>query len=104
MYKQLSCAAFNIKLTSGSGNAGTCENCTTGAGYDCGKKPECVCVCVCLCLCVCVFVCLCVFVFVCVCVCVFVCVCVCLCVCVFACLFVERFSEKALIISLYTDN
>ena len=25
MYKHLSCAAFKIKLTSGSGNAGTCE-------------------------------------------------------------------------------
>jgi hypothetical protein len=25
MYKHLSCAAFYIKLTSGSGNAGTCE-------------------------------------------------------------------------------
>jgi hypothetical protein len=25
IYKHLSCAAFKIKLTSGSGNAGTCE-------------------------------------------------------------------------------
>ena len=25
MYKHLSCAAFEIKLTTGSGNAGTCE-------------------------------------------------------------------------------
>ena len=25
MYKHISCAAFKIKLTTGSGNAGTCE-------------------------------------------------------------------------------
>jgi len=25
MYKHLSCAVFKIKLTTGSGNAGTCE-------------------------------------------------------------------------------
>jgi len=39
MYKHLSCAAFKIKLTTGSSNAGACEKNSTTVS---GKKPVCV--------------------------------------------------------------
>jgi len=42
MHKHLFCAAFKIKLTIGSGNAGSVKNSMTGAGSDSGKKPVCV--------------------------------------------------------------
>jgi len=45
MYKYLFSAAFKIKLTSGSGNAGTCEKL-----HD--RSRVCVCVCGCVCVCV----------------------------------------------------
>jgi hypothetical protein len=42
MHKHRSCAVFKIKLTTGSGNAGTVKNSTAGAGSDSGKKRVCV--------------------------------------------------------------
>ena len=51
MYKHLSCAAFKIKLTSGSGNAGTCEKLHDRSRIRLRQKAG-VCVCVCVCVCV----------------------------------------------------
>jgi len=49
MYKHLSCAAFKIKLTSGSGNVGTCEKLRDRSRIRIRQKAG-VCVCVCVCV------------------------------------------------------
>ena len=42
MHKHLLCAAFNIKLTTGSGNAGTCEKLHDRSRIRLRQKPVCV--------------------------------------------------------------
>ena len=49
MYKHLSCAAFKIKLTTSSGNAGTCEKLQFRSRIRLRQKAG-VCVCVCVCV------------------------------------------------------
>ena len=51
MYKHLSCAALKIKLTTGSGNAGTCVKLHDRSRIRLRQKAG-VCVCVCVCVCV----------------------------------------------------
>jgi 6-phosphogluconolactonase/glucosamine-6-phosphate isomerase/deaminase len=48
MYKHLSCAAFKIKLTTGSGNTGMYEKLHDRNQDPIPAKSWCVCVCVCV--------------------------------------------------------